>query len=459
MSELLHLSEDGSAAIGRINGEYFAITNNTTKLGAVKQTVNIDKENRGRYKYSIWGDDNKWPQNLVETCKKSDLINPIIRWKTKRIYSHGLVYGTLQYKEVNGETVEVLKPIRDPEIEAGLKRTNIKRYLREAAHDLTKFGNVFTQLLMGKDYKNAAHVSGIYAHDATECRLGKQDLKTGKINECLISAVWGDKSEPDEKEMQRLPVLDPYYDVVDQVKEQKKPNYILPTRALIDGHKYYQVPDWYGIIESGWLKLAEEIPRFKAALMNNMIFPKWHIEVHKNYWPQTFADWQSKTLKEKKAIYQSEYKRFLDQLSTSSKAGSVIMTTYDYDKESKQEYSLWKVKPIETSNQDGSFLADSQEADFHIIRAFGIPPVLIGVNEKGGLGAGSGSKERISEINYQLSLKDELDLLLEPLDIVSEINGWNDKYKNEGGLIWWTKQYYAATLDLGDKPKSNDNAN
>ncbi len=459
MSEVDFISEDGSYAVGQIHDEVFAFRNNQSKLGGVKQSVSLIDTAFDPHFYARWGYDNCWPQQVVEICAKSNLLNTCIEYKAKSLYGNGLVYGHLSYDQETGE--EKLTPLRIKEIDAWLKRTNINRFLYESAWDRAKYANSFPQLLMGRGTGvTKPYIAGLYSHDANEVRLGKQDLNSGAIKEAFISADWG-RGIVTKESAQHIACLDPYYDVIKQIKDTLQPNYILPSRNLLDGQKYYAVPNWWGIVESKWIDNAEVIPKYKRAIIDKQIYPKWHVEIDENYWPEKYKDWEKKSEKEQQALYKKEYREFLDRLGNKTDSGRVIMSPKVMDEVLGEKVSQWVITPINTKSESGEHIEDSQEVDFNTIRIFGINPILIGVNQKNGLGAGSGSDQRIAYINYILSLKAEMDSWLEWSHVVAEINGWNEKYsdKDGNGLVFWTKRYFAATLDLGDKPKSKEDAN
>ena len=91
--------------------------------------------------------------------------------------------------------------------------------------------------------------------------------------------------------------------------------------------------------------------------------------------------------------------------------------------------------------KDGMYLEDSGEATAHIYTALGIDATLVNTPTKGGMGAGSGSDKREAFNIYMALRKSDQDLILEPLNLIRDFNGWDPN------TVFWFKNYYVATLN------------
>lgn len=405
---------------------------------------------------AYWGPGNDYPQQVVKEVNDSDLLRPLIRKYSKTMIGQGLVYGTTTIDEVTGE--EKMRPMRVMEIDRWLKRTNITKFLYESWVDWTTHGNVFAEFQMAYD----GTVAGVYAQDANRCRLGRKD-GNGRINHCYLSGKWA-SGVPDEKERIKLAALDPDYDPAGQIRAGKFSRCIMPIRLLVDDNDYYGQAPWHGLITSGWLDVAKSIPKLKKYLMSNMMLIKYHIEIGSEYWAQEFPGWDKLSDPEKKKKKKDTVDAFSKWAAGMEKAGRTMMTGMLIDEVKKETYrSLWKVTPMKLEIPTGAYVEDSQEADFHIVRAF-MDPSLFGIAPgKDRNSAGSGSDKRIAHTHHLIDNYVEVEMVQSPLDVVAEVNGWHEKYGNGQMLRFWNKSYHAATLDrtlsaITEKPQTQENA-
>lgn len=394
-----------------------------------------------------WGDNNTWPQQLIEDVRKSDLIPMIVEQKTKLLYSGGVVYGKLNV--VDG--VETMERMAVPEIDEWLKKTRINRYLYEAGYDKYMFYNFFPELVLN-DKKSM--ITRIYNHDASECRLGRQK-KSGKINKVFLSANWDGSQKADN--MLRIDALDPYYDVADQIRRGQKIRYILPMRTVHMGNKYYDIPTWNGVRVSKWFALSQSIPEFKINLMKNQMTIKYHIEIDEAWWAWRFKGWGDLKNSKREELMKDEVKSFEKFMKGEKKAGNTLLSSKRRDPHDKgMDWSSWTIHEMKFQLPDGAYVEDSQEADFHIARAHGIDPTLIGISpSRSKTSSGSGSDKRVARLNHLMDSKSDQDQILEPLQVISEYNGWDKKHNDGAPIHWWCKNYFVATLDRSSSVQEN----
>ena len=387
---------------------------------------------------SFWGDDNLFPQTVISDVAASTIVQPVLEWKAKALYSGGLVYGSLQVDETGKET---LKRIIDPEIEDFFKKTLINRYLIEACNDFYWFYNGFNEIILTKD---RSKIVALTSQEATYSRWAKRNTSTGQIEKCYINANW-DNGGTVENSIS-VPVIDPYFDAVENLRSGKEYKYIYPTFYPTPGKSYYQLAGWNSLRESGWLEFAKSIPLFKKNLMKNQISIKYHIEVAQDWWSWKYPDFTSFDAKKKKETMEAELSTFNDLMVGHEKTGKSIMSTFKTDPHTGKEYVGWRIQAIDDKIKDGIYIEDSQEASSHHFSALGVDPTLIGISPGKGMGAGSGSDKRVAFNIYIANTKAEQDLILEPIDFIAQYNNWTSRIP---GLTFWFKSYWIATLDQG----------
>ncbi len=409
----------------------------TTKTGKPYDTV---KREFTSEVFSPWGDNNLRPQDLVGYVERNDLIPTIIDFKARALYSQGIAYG---YEDiVDGK--KVFTRVLISEIEEFFESARINNYLIEAADDLYTFRNEFVEFRRDAQLK----IIEISCIDATECRLEKQDPADGMIKNIYVNANWDNGGSASNSDV--VSALYPHYDVANQILASKKLRAILPLRTVRRGRKYYDKAEWEGLIDTGWLDLSQSIPKFKKSLMENQIYPKWHVQIPENYWPWRFKDWSKLDDKKKEENIAAVLDEFISFMKGADKAGNAFISTYRYNETMMKEYPTWRIEPIKADMKGGEYIEDSQEADFHIVRAFGVAPPLIGISPGKGMSAGSGSDIRVLFNKHLLMEKSAQDRLLYPLQIAATVNGWHKKYASvlkDKPLKFLCESYFMATLD------------
>lgn len=421
------------------NGILYSTTSNAVMLSEYKPklepAVTVPEDDRNYY-YFPWGADNLLPQKIVQESYGSDQIPALIDWKIKALVSGGLIYGNLEFDE-NGN--EKLVPFNDPEISAFMFQSAMKRFSRESASDYYWFNNTFSELILTGDRTKVATITN---QEATFCRFALQNANTGIVPEVFISANW--HKSPNEGDVAKVPLIDPYYDPALSMRNSKGFRFIYASSFPSPGKVYYQDAPWHALFNSGWLDIEKAIPAFKKALMKNQIAIKFHIKVPSSYWEQKYSDWDEKTPEQKIQIKKDELNAFDNFLVGEKNAGKSFLTQYENNHEGKP-MSGWIIDPIHDPMKDGAYIEDSQEASSHIMRALSLDPTLVGEGPgRNRQSSGSGSDKRVARDIYLLNAKADQDVILEPLDVVSEYNGWKAKHPK---LTWWFRNYMIATLN------------
>ncbi len=395
----------------------------------------VEKDNRDQYYYP-WGSDNLYPQSVVKKAWGSDQIPALIDWKIKALISGGLIYGNLEFDE-NGN--EKLVPFSDPDIDAFMFQSALKRFSREAASDYYWFNQVFSELILND---SRSRVATITVQEASFCRYALQNESTGVIPSVFIFANW-DKS-PSKKEVSEVPLLDPYWDPSMTMRNKTGVRFMYASAFPTPGKIYYQDAAWHALFNSGWLDIEKAIPEFKKNLMKKQISIKFQIKVPKDYWPGKYPLWDTYTAEQRIEKKKDELNAFDDFLAGEKNAGKSFITEYTMNLDGKM-HEGWIIVPIQDPIKDGAYIEDSQEASAHIMRALGVDPTLVGQGPGRNQGSsGSGSDKRVARDIYLLNAKADQDVILEPLDIVSQFNGWKEKHPR---LTWWFRNYMIATLN------------
>lgn len=390
-----------------------------------------------------WGTDNQHPQRVAKDKKKVGLIAAIIEKKVQLLIGGGLRYGRVVLDERTGQ--EKLIPQRLPHVEQFFRDSNIKLFLREAATDWYTYYNVFAELRMGRGFDR---ITGIGCQDATHVRLGVMDDK-GDINKAYIA----DWEHCNETEGFVLPALDPYRNVARQILSKHTDRWILPIRHLNDGQFYYGWAPWHALLGNGWLDIIKRIPELKLTLLDGLMNIRYHIEFDTRYWSNRYKDWVRKTEEQQAALMASELQALENFLVKGGNGGAFVSQMLE-SHVGKDQVSLVKIHELKFTIPEGVYIEDSQEADSIVCIAMGLKQSLIGISaSKSGSSPGSGSEDRVARTNHVLDAKDDMDHILESLNIVRDVNGWDPE------LQFWCANYHAATLDRTNQVDAKPNAN
>lgn len=381
-------------------------------------------ETDGFGEIAAWGDDNIFPQHVIEDCEPSTIIPQTLEKQSRMLQSSGLMYGNLIGYTRDGQ--EIFEPVIDDEVEDWMMQTNIKRYLREASLSFYWFYNLFPEIILSADRKKITH---IFSKKSEYCRWSKELTKFGFSKYCYMNAQWEDLPTINNDETIRVDVVDPYFGTAEQLLGGKAFKYIYPLSYPTPGKTFYQLAPWNAVRTSGWLDVSKSIPTFKKALFQNQITIKYLIEVSTWWWNWAYPGFDKKTAEQKKEIMDKEAQNFENFMTGSDKAGMNMMTTFQSDPMLQKKYEGWKITAIDNKLKDGIYIEDSNEASSHLLYALGIDPTIIGTMPGTKMGAGSGSDKRVAYNIYISTIEPHRDVILEPLQFAFRYNGWPYKLK------------------------------
>ncbi len=439
MKSAIKFNEDYTVAL--MPG-YNAIVSTDVPLQRPTQTVLL---NTTKTPILYWGSNNTFPQDVIADVRKDPEIGTLLDKQANLLYSGGLIWG-IPGKDSRGN--DILLPLEDTtidlEIRRWLKRSNINRYLSEAAKDLYYFNNIFVEVILQADRNK---IIQICTQPAEECRFALQNNK-GAIDTCYINAQW-DISTFDSSLTKKLPVIDAYYDPASQLANGKALNYIYPLNYANPGNKFYQLADWNAIRESGWLEVSQLIPQFKKSLLKNQMTIKYHIKISNMYWQIKYDGYDLLDSAKKKQIKSDELTAIQDTLAGTSKSGKSFVSPKYYDPNSKTDIDLITITAMDDKIQDGKYLEDGKDASLFKAAAVGLHPALIGnLTSSGMSGAGSNIREA-----YNLNImtnRSRQDIILEPLNnLLIEYNGWPLE------MEFAFNNQFMTTLDAGKEMTSN----
>ena len=414
---------NGTGSVVRLGNALGAASGSSSaapgKPAGAAATTSVERGGSGLV--APWGPGNDFPQRALADINKGTILGPVLDWKTRATYGGGIVYGKVADYKDDGS--EVFKRAKDPVVQAFFRASNLTRYGMEGLQGLHYFAMAFPELVLSRD---RSLITSIAIQDTPFCRYSTPKLGLPVPEWVYISANWPNAA-PGDGYTDRVPVLDPYGDVVSALRDDKRGfKYIYPLALPSPGNALYQLAAWNVIRNSKWMPLALAIPEFKSQLLVNQLTIKYLIEADIRYWSWKYPDWPDKKESERKSIIAGELADFEKTMAGTDGAGKSIMTVTMPDPQNPgSTIKVFTVTAVDDKIKSGLYIEDSQEASSHFYTALQVDPTLSGISPGKQMGAGSGSDKRVAFNAFVATHKFHQDLLLEVLNLVRDYNGWD----------------------------------
>jgi len=423
-----------------------AVTTTRTNKKQTNPTMPVSLRDSENKPFSLWGSNNLFPREVLDQTNKVSLIDAILDWKARALYSGGLAYGVLQLDE-NGE--ETFVRMFDQQIEDWLECTDAQKYLMEATSYFYYYYNIFPELVQSVDGKTIKWLACLETPDCRWAKRTKAGKTKGLIEQCFVSADW--KLYNNEENTDQIDVIQTQRDPFLQVAAKKNKKWVYPVAYPSPGRAYYQRAPWHVLLDT-WMPIAEKIPGSKKSILNNQMTVKYIVRVPEWFFEHKYKDWKDKGEKDQLAIMKKEKTDFEEFMAGADNAGKSLMVI-SRDNKVGIEYKDWQVEAVDDKLKDGKYIEDSQEADAHIFKNLNVDPTLFGAGAgKNSTSSGSGSDKRVAWNNYVIMNKAHQDLIMKPLNFIAKYNGWAarlTKGKPNSKMVFWFKNYMIAKLDSG----------
>lgn len=413
---------DGAVVVERNTEDYHrgreknSVDNDAGK--EIKVTHDGSKEGA---KVLTWGKDNKLPQRREALIKSNNIVASLIKTRRDITLGNGLTMFTVAWEEEDGKLKRKLYEVPIPDkIQEWLENSHIKNYLRVACKNLFFHANTFTEMIPSKD---GSEITSIECKEARHVRAEVQD-NDGIIQNYFHSMNWNPKAGSNKRaqDLVRIPGYHPLYH--NKLPRQK---FMYHTGDELLTDDYYFEPDWWGGRE--WIMAANAVPKFHNANFRNGYTIRWHIQYPNDYFDDVNITLNTEKDREKalqkKKEKRKEFMRIVNELLAGiENAGRALFTSYDLDKALNKEFSGIKITPLKGDLQDEALLKLYEKSNQAVISGQGIHPTLANIETQGKLS--SGSEIRNAFLMY-LAIKTPAprDILLEPLNIVKNVNGWD----------------------------------
>ena len=410
----------------------------------VRTTPAVHENDGGKgAKWVLNGANDAYPNELRTDAEGDTVISPGLRLNAKLLYGGGLVYG--RFKKLDSGKLDYQYEYL-PQIEGWLRNTNISRQLFTMFYDLSFGGTAY--LLFTKSFDGRIRSVRVEHTRYTHCRLNEVN-SNGEHTKCYVSPDMGTSSLDPQKVTEYA--VAPNYDTVEWVKKLAPgKSYVMAIKAVDTGRQVYVKPDWDSARASDWVAISKSIAALNKSALNNSMRPLWHIKIHQDFWPNYYGEaaWKAWNDTQKRDKVKAYCDVLANELMGAENTGKYVASPVISSKLAPEKLiDMLTFTPLENKvqlGQDGWYLTTSREASQHKLSAMSLTPALTGMMPgDGGMGAGSGSNNRVELNQRVLMAVAEQDMYINWIYHVAEINGWPTD------LVWTIKQGLITTLDTG----------
>jgi hypothetical protein len=262
--------------------------------------------------------------------------------------------------------------------------------------------------------------------EVKECKNMRAAKKTGMgaIETWYWSGGWPTEVKGGTSQEDKKIVAIPSYNG----EEKRQPKFVIINGDYLFNDGYYPIPDWWGGWE--WIQLANCIPQFHQANLQNGYNIRWHIQIPEDYFLNYEELNSCVTAEEKNACYaaaNSAEQVFLDSannfLAGLNNSGRALFTKYELDKALGREYPGIKITALDYDMKDSALLDLFEKSNTANISSQGLHPTLANIETQGKLS--SGTEMRNAYLMWLIiNTPKPRNMMLAPIRLIKKINNW-----------------------------------
>lgn len=391
-------------------------TSNTQKTRA--------KASKDGLSYEKFGANDKLPDEILDAIWSNASMPQLL--DTAAEFLHGLGLGVFRKRLVPGtdkqEARELIEPVYDVKISEWFEKMNLRRKWVEMCMQYVTSGNVY----LGVNLNAFAKPVQMRVYDWPSIRAGWRDDETGQINEYIL---FGDR-RVDGKSV-KAQAIPRYYRGIEKHDSQ----FIYHVAKPTSGQMSYGVPSWFGALET--IKVLNKIPKFHGSGIDNGYNVKYHVRIPDTYLNQ-FGDRNSA---ERKRAWDQLQENMDKTLSGAENVNKAILTEFIVDVATGKPLPGVDIQSLENNPSDKSYLDLNKDFKIDAGSSVGINPALANVDTGGKLSSSASELRTAAQLHMMLKTPIPRMLLLEPLNIVFHMAGFD---KN---LFLMAKDFQLTTLD------------
>lgn len=386
------------------SGIYFG-----AKSGAMFQTTkrkvepDSDTQLQSSDKWSRWGDNNNYAQDVIDLNMQDATSAGALRFKRNAHYGAGLYFyiiedngvaidlasGQRQVKSRKREIIEIPEEDLPDEVQDFVFRNDLPNFSQGLIVDFEWWNMCHVGYMLDG---NQNKIYGVDWKRTKNLRAAKKNDR-GTVPNYFLSGDWENTG--------LTPTSIPAFDK----KNPFRHKYAIYKHTLPSVDRdYYITPEWHANMR--WISLARKIPEWIESNIDNSINIKYHIEIPADYFIRLYPRSRYPTEEEWYAVLdRKEEELYLKMDEMLAGAANASKTFYSKIAVDEQGNVLpgWKITELKNDIKDEAWLKAYGTGAAAICTAHGVPPSLAGLILSSGLGTGSGSDVR-EQFNYYLQL-------------------------------------------------------
>lgn len=453
----LELMSDGTYGVVSSNNNTVLFQFQSPEIGAkadrIKEIMNrIFVIQFSSNKVALWGDNNLYPEEIIDIIGKNLTLAAGFNKRCKAIFANGII-TTKDGEKYTYEPFEAFKK----------SHKNFNKDVMQRIRDLVRFGITFQEMIFSNDLYE---VLGTKTHKAKNCRKSIQNPKTLQRESVFINLQWDLKRVEDKDYITEVPYIYEEFDVVNSLKKRiKKQNYIYTTELAADENDYPKMP-WTSIIESGWLDINNNEPRFIKFLIQNKATLNYVIKIKDWYWAEVHKDWKDINAEEKLKRKRMELEGFNRMMTGVEATGKSIIidvkTAYLSSRVNEKQVGIqnlkdiqeaWEIDIIPVNKFDGSLKEDSNTARMEIMFAIDLDPSTFGSTPQQNRQGGSDKQQ-----SYNIALTTDEYIrneVVDYLNFIRDYNAWDKDIRFDFDLPVMQNQASMSAKDRNIAPAEN----
>lgn len=384
-----------------------------------------------RRRYVPWGADDLLPYELMRLVDGDEVTAQNKFFNVITCYGQGVRLTT---EEVRGATPREEKAAEAERQEAArwARMQCLPSYFLNQCTDMKYFFFSVCVLILSKD---GTRINRIRHKEACYVRLEAAD-RTGNIANIFYADFRHGTPAPGTVE--RIPLLslaDPYGDLMQRMgrdpwtgetvtrPQTAARKFAVLMRYPTAGCQYYPVPYYSAMFRGGSYDEKRMISAGKRAKLRNHVSVKYQIEIVRGYFERLCDDEGITDPEEQAARVKREKENIRDFVAGVENSGKAFITRYYVDPDGHEIRDI-RIQNLEGAKEGGDWGDDINVAANTLCYADNVHPNLVGAVPGKSQSNNSGSDKRELFTMKQACEKSFHDLLLVPLQIACDFNGW-----------------------------------
>jgi hypothetical protein len=383
----------------------------TTKKEVEPDALFANYANTG-YPFAKWGNDNNYAQRLIDAVM-ADPSATLLEKRRAMHWGRGLMFYNKEIDEKGNEKIKIVDDKNVPqEIKDFFWLNDFPNFIQGCIADFEWWHAFCVQYITNP----AGKILQVKWQRMKDVRPERRNPETGNIDNYYLSALW---PLPPNNAWAKIPAFDRLGNGSGLYKHQ-----------LVSIDKdYFPQPGWHGITR--WLYIAQKIPRWILANIDNSINLKYHVKIPLEYFLKRHPVEAYKTGEERNLAIQADeelVKKNIDDFL----AGEKNVHKAFYSKvalgDDGKPLPGWEIITIPNEIKDEAWLNAYGVATMANTSGMGLSPSLGGQILPNGLGSGSGSDLR-EQFNFfmQVMTAQPRQTTLEPWEVIKRRNGWPEE--------------------------------